>query len=90
MPFAKYPPRTLCELERLTRNPEKLANASGRCWKDSLKQNKSFRTHQPPYPTRRRLVTTWQEAKKLVQEEIWMDNVRKNLKEKTIENYQDL
>ena len=56
MPFAKYPPRAQREVERLTRNPEKLANAGGRCWKDSLGRNKSFRTHQPPYPTRRRLV----------------------------------
>src|SRR6218665_688280 len=82
MRFAKYPPRALCEVERLTRNPEKLANASGRCWKDSLGRNKSFsfRTHQPPYRPRRRMVTAWQETKKLLQEEIWMDNVRKDLK----------
>jgi len=26
----------LREVERLTRNPEKLANADGRCWKDTL------------------------------------------------------
>jgi len=55
----------------------------------SLGLNKSFRTHQPPYLTRRRLVTAWQETKKLVQEEMWMDNVRKDLMEKTIGNYQD-
>jgi len=89
MPFAKYPPMALREMERLTRNPEKLANAGGRCWKDSLGRNKSFRTNQSSYPTRRRLVTAWQETKKLLQEEIWMDNVRKDLKEKTIGNYQD-
>src|SRR6218665_3431387 len=80
MPFAKYPPMALREVERHTRNPEKLANAGGRCWKDSLGRNKSFRTYHPPYPPRRRLVT---ETKKLLQEEIWMDNVRKDLKEKS-------
>jgi len=89
MPFAKYPPRALREVERITRNPEKLANVGGRCWKDSLGRHESFRTHQPPYSTRRRLVTAWQETKKLLQEEIRMDNVRKDLKEKTIGNYQD-
>src|SRR6218665_1152986 len=48
MPFAKYPPtcRVLREVERLTRNPEKLANAGGRCWKNSLGRNKSFRAYQ--------------------------------------------
>ena len=66
MPFAKYPPMALREMERLTRNPEKLANAGGRCWKDSLGRNKSFRTNQSSYPTRRRLVTAWQETKKLL------------------------
>jgi len=35
-PLAEEPPRALCEVERLTRNPEKLANADGRCWKDTL------------------------------------------------------
>ena len=38
------------EVERLTRNPEKLANADGRCWKDTLGRNRSFKTHRPPYP----------------------------------------
>jgi len=87
MPFAKYPPRALSEVERLTMNPKKLANIGARCWKDSLGQNKW--THQPPYSTRRRLVTDWQETKKLLQEEIRMDNVWKDLKENTIGNYQD-
>src|SRR6218665_826409 len=44
--------------------------------------------HRPPYPTRRGLVTAWQETKKLLQDEIWMDNVREDL-EITIKNYQD-
>jgi len=35
-PLAEEPPRVLHEVERLTRNPEKLANADGRCWKDTL------------------------------------------------------
>src|SRR6218665_2834221 len=89
--ICQIPPRALCEVERLTRNPEKLDNAGGRCWKDSLGRNKFFscRIHQPPYPPRRRLITAWQETKKLLQEEIWMDNVRKDLKEKSIGNYQD-
>src|SRR6218665_1794318 len=33
---AVEPPRALREVERLTRNPEKLANADGRCSKDTL------------------------------------------------------
>ena len=28
-------PWALREVDRLTRNPEKLANAGGRCWKDT-------------------------------------------------------
>ena len=35
------------------------------------------------------MVTAWQETKKLSQDKIWMDNVREDLKEKRIENYQD-
>src|SRR6218665_206193 len=65
------------------RNPEKLANAGDRCWKDTLGRKRSFRTHRPPDPTRRGLVTAWQETKKLLQDEIWMDNVREDLKKKT-------
>ena len=65
-PLAKEPPRALREVDMLTRNPEKLANAGGRCWKDTLGQKRSFRTHRPPYPTRRGLVTAWQETKKLL------------------------
>ena len=60
------------EVERLTSNPGKLANADGRCWKDttSLGRKRSFKTHRPPYPTRRgRLVTAWQETKKLLHDE---------------------
>src|SRR6218665_3797626 len=53
-------------LSVLCENPEKLANAGGRCWKDTLGRKRSIRTHQPPYPTRRGLVTTWQEIKKLL------------------------
>jgi len=30
-------------------NPEKPANAVGRCWKDILGRNRSFKTHRPPY-----------------------------------------
>ena len=51
------------------RNPEKLANADGRCWKDTLGRKRSFKTHRPPYPTRRGLVTAWQETKKLLHDE---------------------
>src|SRR6218665_2402024 len=32
---AEEPPIALREVDRLTRNPEKLANAGGRCWKDT-------------------------------------------------------
>ena len=32
---------------RLTRNPERLANANGRCWKDILERKRSFKTHRP-------------------------------------------
>ena len=67
--LAKEPPRALREVERLTRNPEKLANAGNRCWKDTLGQKRSFKTHRPPYPTRRGLVTAWQETKKLLHDE---------------------
>src|SRR6218665_1278531 len=61
--------RALREVERLTRNPEKLANADGRCWKDTLERKRSFKTQRPPYPTRRGLVTAWQETKKLLHDE---------------------
>jgi len=57
---AEEPPRALREVERLTRNPEKLANAGGRCWKDTLGSKRSFKTHRPPYPARRGLITAWQ------------------------------
>src|SRR6218665_2572980 len=75
------------------RNPEKLANADGRCWKDTLWRKRSFKTHRPPYPTRRGLVTAWQETKKLLHQvtcQIWMDNVREDLKEKNIRKLQGL
>ena len=60
------PPRALREVER---NPEKLANADGRCWKHTLGRKRSFKTHRPLYPTRRGLVTAWQETKKLLHDE---------------------
>jgi len=69
MPLAKEPPKALHEVERLTRNPKKLANADGRRWKDTLGRKRSFKTHRPPYPTRRGLVTAWQETKKLLHDE---------------------
>src|SRR6218665_258961 len=68
-PLAEEPPRALREVERLTRNPEKLANADGRCWNLTLGRKRSFKTHWPPYPTRRGLVTAWQETKKLLHDE---------------------
>ena len=58
-PLAEELPRALGEVDSLTRNPEKLANAFGRCRKDTLGRKMSFRTHRPPYPTRRGLVTAW-------------------------------
>src|SRR6218665_828618 len=67
--LAEEPPRALREVERLTRNPKKLANADGRCWKDTLGRKRSFKTHRPPYPTMRGLVTAWQETKKLLHDE---------------------
>jgi len=33
---AEKHPRALCEVNRLTRNSEKLANAGSRCWKDTF------------------------------------------------------
>ena len=82
-------------MERLTRNPEKLASAGSRCGKDTLGRKKSFGTHRPPYSTRRKLVITWQETKKLLhddgfesrgsQRKTWMGNVREDLKEKNID-----
>src|SRR6218665_2204064 len=62
-PLAEESPTALREVERLTRNPEKLANADGRCWKDTVRRKRSFKTHRPPYPTRRGLVTAWQDRK---------------------------
>jgi|SRR6218665_1127139 len=53
--WLEEPPRAPLEVERLARNPEKLANADGRCWKDTLGRKRSFRTHRPPYPNRRGL-----------------------------------
>src|SRR6218665_878630 len=61
--MAEEPPRALREVERLSRNPEKLANADGRFWKDTIGRKRSFKTHRPPYPTKRGLVTDWQETK---------------------------
>ena len=40
---AEEPPRALREVDRLTRKPEKLANAGGRCWKDTSERMKSPR-----------------------------------------------
>src|SRR6218665_4123571 len=40
-------PRALREVERLSRNPEKLASAGGRCWKDAFGRKRSFKTHAP-------------------------------------------
>src|SRR6218665_119144 len=62
-------PMALREVDRLTRNPEKLANPGGRCWKDTLGRKRSSKTHRPPYHTRRGLVTAWQETKKLLHDE---------------------
>jgi len=81
MPLAKELPRVLHEVDRLKSNLEKLFNTGGRCWNDTLGRKRSFRTHQPPYPTRRGLVTDWQETKKLSHEENWLDIVREDLKE---------
>jgi len=36
---AEEPPRALREVDRLT-NPEKLANAGGRCWKNTFERKK--------------------------------------------------
>ena len=43
-----------------------LTQTAGWCWKDTLGRKKTFKTHRPPYPTRRGLVTAWQETKKLL------------------------
>jgi len=78
-PLAEEPPKALREVERLTKNPEKLANAGGTCWKGTLGQKRSFRTHRTSYPISRGFVTAWQKTKSL-----WMDNVKEDLKEKTV------
>src|SRR6218665_1042185 len=81
---------SLLEVERLTKNPEKLANAGGRCWnlEGHLRAKRSFRTHRPPYPTMRGLITAFQETNKLLHDESgWTVYIREDLKEKTIENY---
>ena len=57
---AEEPPRALREVDKITRNPEKLANAGDGYWKDTLGRKRSFKTHGPPYPARRGLVTAWQ------------------------------
>ena len=44
-------------------------NTCTMCWKDTLGRKRSFKTHRPPYPTRRGLVTAWQETKKLLHDE---------------------
>src|SRR6218665_838191 len=84
------PPRVLREVERLTRNPEKLANADGRCWKDTLGRKMSFKTHRPPYPTRRGLVTAWQETKKLLHDESGRTMSGRTCRRKISKNYQDI
>jgi len=40
------PPRASSEVDRLTRNPEKLVNAGGRCWKHGRSQG--GRLGRPP------------------------------------------
>ena len=77
------------EVERLTRNPEKLANADGRFWKDTLGRKRSFETHRPTYPTRRGLVTAWQETKKLLHDESGRTMSGRTRRRKISENYQD-
>ena len=76
--IAKEYSRPLREVERFTRNPEKLPNAGNRCWKDTLWRKRSFRTHRPSYPTRRGLFTAWPETKELLQwnREIWRSLIR--------------
>ena len=86
---AKYPPRALHEVERLTRNPEKLANTDGRFWKDSLGRKRSFKSNRPPYPTRRGLVTAWQETKKLLHHESGQTMSGRTWRRKISKNHQD-
>ena len=89
-PLAEEPPWALRKVDcRLTRNHEKLANAGCRCWKDSSGRKRSFRTTG--------FLTLYQEriGHRLARDpetltwRIWMDNVKEDPKEKTIENYQD-
>ena len=87
--LAEEPPRALREVERLTRNPEKLANADGRCWKDTLGRKRSFKTHRPLYPTRRGLVTAWQETKKLLHDESGRTMSGRTWRGKISQNCQD-
>src|SRR6218665_2556400 len=61
---AEEPPRALRVVDRLTRNPENLANAVGRSWKDTSGCKRYFKTHPPPYPTRRGLVTPGEKTTK--------------------------
>src|SRR6218665_1372926 len=72
---AEEPPRALREVDRLTRNPEKLSNAGGRYWKDTLRRKMSFKTYRSPHPVRRGLVTAWQKDQETLmkwnQTQIW-------------------
>jgi len=77
-------------VEKLTRNPKKLANAGGRCWKGTLGQNRLLRTHWPPYLTRRGLVTAWQETKILLHDSLIVSTLKEERKEEDIRVYLEI
>jgi len=87
--LAEEPPWAPHKVERLTRNPEKLANADGRCWKDTLRRKMSFRDPPASLPYQERIGNPLARDLETLTGRIWMDNVREDLKEKISENYRD-
>ena len=67
--LAEEHPRALREVERLIRNPESWLTQMTGVGKTLYRRKRSFKTHRPSYPTRRGLVTAFQESKKLLHDE---------------------
>ena len=84
-PSAEEPPRALREVERLIRNPEKLANADSRCWKDTLGRKRSFKTHRASLPYQERIGHCLARDQETLTWRIWTDYVREDLKGENIQ-----
>jgi len=54
-PLAEEPPRALRVVERPTTNPEKLANAGGRCWEDTLGRKEVIKDPPAAVPYQERI-----------------------------------